>query len=112
MKKVIVIVVLVLLVLIVVAGVFFWYSMGKPLYEPGMVRASENLRAPLTPPEQAGDEDSWNVEGDIQLYHFSDPGQDWNRSQRSTSSTTTTSGDVANPPDPLTGYLRPTITRT
>ena len=48
MKKVIIIVVLVLLVLIVVAGVFFWYAMGKVLYEPGMVRAGENLRAPLT----------------------------------------------------------------
>jgi len=70
MKKVIIIVVLVLLVLIVVAGVFFWYIMGKPLYEPGMVRAGENLRAPLTLPEQAGDERFWNVEQDIQLYHF------------------------------------------
>jgi proline iminopeptidase len=70
MKKVIIIVVLVLLMLIVVAGVFFWYTMGKPLYEPGMVRAGENLRAPLTPPKQAGDERFWNVEQDIQLYHF------------------------------------------
>jgi len=70
MKKVIIIVVLVLLVLIVVAGVFFWYTMGKPLYEPGMVRAGENLRAPLIPPEQAGDERFWDVEQDIQLYHF------------------------------------------
>jgi len=70
MRKVLLIVVLVLLVLIVVAGVFFWYTMGKPLYEPGMVRAGENLRAPLTPPEQAGDERFWDVEQDIQLYHF------------------------------------------
>lgn len=71
MKKVIVIGVLVLLVLIVIAGVFFWYAMRRPLYEPGMVRAGENLRAPLTPPEQSGDEYFWNVEQDIQLYHFS-----------------------------------------
>jgi len=71
MKKVIIIVVLVLLVLIIIAGVFFWYAMGRVLYEPGMVRAGENLRAPLTPPEQAGDEHFWNVEQDIQLYHFS-----------------------------------------
>lgn len=71
MKKVVVIVVLALFVLIVVAGVFFWYTMGKPLYEPGMVRAGENLRAPLTPPEQSDDEHFWNVEQDIQLYHFS-----------------------------------------
>jgi proline iminopeptidase len=72
MRKVILIVVLVLLVLIVGAGVFFWYSMGKPLYEPGMVRAGENLRAPLTPPEPSGDEHFWSVEQDIQLYHFSE----------------------------------------
>ena len=72
MKKIIVIVVSVLLVLILVAGAFFWYTMVKPLYEPGMVRAGENLRAPLTPPEQSGDEHFWNVEGDIQLYHFSE----------------------------------------
>lgn len=72
MKKVIVIVVLILLVLIVAAGVFFWYAMGKPLYEPGMVRAGENLRAPLAPPEQSGNEHFWNVERDIQLYHFSE----------------------------------------
>jgi proline iminopeptidase len=72
MKKVIIILVLALLVLIVVAGVSFWYTMGKPLYEPGMVRAGENLRAPLTPPEQSDDEHFWSVEQDIQLYHFSE----------------------------------------
>ena len=71
MKKVIIIVVLALLVLVVVAGVFFWYAMGKPLYEPGMVRAGKNLRAPLTPPKQSGNEHFWNVEQDIQLWHFS-----------------------------------------
>jgi proline iminopeptidase len=62
----------VLVVLVVIAGVFFWYSMGKPLYAPGMVRAGEGLRAPLKPPEQSGDESFWNVEQDIQLYHFSE----------------------------------------
>jgi proline iminopeptidase len=36
-----------------------------------MVRAGENLRAPLTPPEQMEDEHSWKAEEDIQLYHFS-----------------------------------------
>ena len=70
MKKIIFIIVLALLVVVVVAGVFFWYAMGKPLYEPGMVRAGENLGAPLTAPEQAGDERFWDVEQDIQLYHF------------------------------------------
>jgi proline iminopeptidase len=72
MRKTIIIVASVLLALIVVAGVFFWYTMGNPLYEPGMVRAGKNLRAPLTPPEQSGDEHFWNVEQDIQLYHFSE----------------------------------------
>jgi proline iminopeptidase len=72
MKKVIIVVVSVLLVLIVVAGVFFWYAMGKPLYEPGMVRAGKNLRAPLTPPDQSDDEHFWKVDQDIQLWHFSE----------------------------------------
>jgi proline iminopeptidase len=72
MRKVILVVVLALLVLIVAIGAFFWYTMGKPLYEPGMLRAGQNLRAPLTPPEQSGDEHFWDVEQDIQLYHFSE----------------------------------------
>lgn len=67
----IVIIVLVLLGLIAVVGVFFWNAMRKPLYEPGMVRAGKNLRAPLVPPEQSGDEQVWDVEPDIQLHHFS-----------------------------------------
>lgn len=53
---------LVLLVLIVVAGGYLWYAMGKPLYEPGMVRAGKNLRASLTPPKQPDDEHFWNGE--------------------------------------------------
>jgi proline iminopeptidase len=65
------IVVLVLLVLVVGVGIFFWYSMRKPLYEPGMVREGKNLRAPLTPPEQSGDARFWDVEPDIKLHHFS-----------------------------------------
>jgi proline iminopeptidase len=72
MRKTITIVASVLFALIVVAGVFFWYTMGKPLYEPGMVRAGENLRSPLTPVEQSGDQHFWNVEQVIQLYHFSE----------------------------------------
>jgi proline iminopeptidase len=66
------IIILVLLALIAAVGVSFWYAMRKPLYEPGMVRAGKKLRAPLTPPEQSGDEHFWNVERDIQLYHFSE----------------------------------------
>jgi len=42
----------------------------KPLYEPGMVRAERNLRAPLAPPAQAADPNFWVVEPDIKLYHF------------------------------------------
>lgn len=66
------IVILVLLVLVAVVGAYFVYAMRKPLYEPGMVRAGKNLRAPLTPPEQSGDGRFWNVEEDIQLCHFSE----------------------------------------
>jgi proline iminopeptidase len=42
----------------------------KPLYEPGMVSAERNLRAPLTPPPQPADPNFWLVEPDIKLYHF------------------------------------------
>lgn len=59
----------VLLVAIVVGGVV-WYSMGQPLYKPGMVRAGKNLSAPLAPPPQPSG-DFWQVEKDIRLYHFS-----------------------------------------
>lgn len=67
-----VIVVLVLLALAVAAGVFIWHAMRKPLYEPGMVRAGKNLRAPLAPPEQSGDAHFWDVEQDVRLSHFSE----------------------------------------
>jgi proline iminopeptidase len=70
MKRAMFIGVLVLIVIIAAGGGFFWYIMGQPLYEPGMVRAGENLGAPLAPPEQSGDERFWAVEEDIQLHHF------------------------------------------
>lgn len=61
------------LVLIVAAiGGGLWYFMSLPLYQPGMVRAEKNLRAPLAPPAQTGDEHFWQVENDIQLYHFAE----------------------------------------
>jgi proline iminopeptidase len=44
--------------------------MQQPLYEPGMVRAEENLRAPLVPPEQPENSQTWRVEKDIELSHF------------------------------------------
>ncbi|MBN1429830.1 MAG: alpha/beta hydrolase [Anaerolineae bacterium] len=72
MRKTVVIVLAVILVLIVVGGLAFWYMTGQPFYTPGMVREQKNLRAPLTPPEQLGDADYWQVEPDIQLYHFAE----------------------------------------
>ena len=58
-------------VLVIAAGAGgFWWMTQQPLYQPGMVSARQNLRAPLTPPTQTGDPDFWQVESDIQLYHF------------------------------------------
>ncbi len=70
--KMILVVVLVLVVLIASVGGYFWYMMGKPLYEPGMVRAGKNLRGPLVPPSQPPDKNDWFVENDIKLYHFAE----------------------------------------
>jgi len=53
-----------------VSGFEVWGAEYKPLYEPGMVRAERNLRAPLSPPPQGGDPNFWVVEPDIKLYHF------------------------------------------
>lgn len=72
MKKKVLIGVLILLVAIVVAGVLFRHMMGKPLYEPGMVRAGRNLRASLEPPAQSGEEGFWDVEEDVKLHYFPD----------------------------------------
>ncbi len=55
--------------IIAAAGGWVWYSMGQPLYQPGMVRAGKNLRAPLTPPAQTTGA-AWQVEPDIALQHF------------------------------------------
>ena len=72
MKKAILILVVVLLVALVGGGVWFWNAMQQPLYEPGMVRAGNNLRAPLVPPAQSADKNFWTVESDIKLFHFAD----------------------------------------
>jgi proline iminopeptidase len=59
------------IVLVIAAGVGgFWWMTQRPLYQPGMVSAGQNLRAPLAPPVQSGDPDYWQVETDISLYHF------------------------------------------
>ena len=70
MKIVLTILAIIILLAAIIAG-YFWYSMSKPLYQPGMVRDGVNLGAPLSPPEQSGDPDFWQVEEDIQLKHFS-----------------------------------------
>lgn len=62
---------LIILVVVIITGIYFWYAMQKPLYEPGMVRDGKNLRAPLMPPKQPAVMDFWIVGDDIQLYHFS-----------------------------------------
>jgi len=56
--------------LVILAAGYFWYSMSKPFYQPGMLRQAKNLRAPLAPPAQAAGADFWQVEPDIRLYHF------------------------------------------
>jgi len=57
------------LLLLGVAVFLFWRAMEDPLYEPGMVRSAENLRAPLNPPQQASEGSFWRVEDDIQLFY-------------------------------------------
>ena len=72
MKKMMIIVASILLVLLVAAGAAFWFWMQKPLYEPGVLRSSQSLRAPLVPPPPSSDKDFWTVENDIRLYHYAD----------------------------------------
>jgi proline iminopeptidase len=57
----------VVVTLIVLAGAF-WYMSTQPLYKPGMVR---ELGKSLIPPDQQPDSDTWLVEGNIELAHFS-----------------------------------------
>jgi proline iminopeptidase len=57
---------------VAIAALVIWNWMQKPLYEPGLVRAGKNLRAPLAPPPQSPDQDFWTVESDIKLYHFAE----------------------------------------
>jgi proline iminopeptidase len=71
MKMALVILAIVLFV-VVVAVLLFFYFMGKPLYEPGMVRRGEGLRSSLLPPAQSGDQSYWQVENDIKLYHYAE----------------------------------------
>ncbi len=69
-KKILAIVAGSVLALALAAGGLFWYWMEQPMYTPGMVRAGQNLRAPLAPAEPLPDGRFWKVEPDLQLYHF------------------------------------------
>jgi len=72
MKRKTLTIVLIIVILLVAAGAAaFWWMTQQPLYQPGMVRSGKNLRSPLAPPAQSGDPDFWQVESDVQLYHFS-----------------------------------------
>ncbi len=70
-KRLLIIVPLGMIVILVVGGVWVYWMMGQPLYQPGMVRSAQGLRAPLDPPPQPDDPTTWRVEEDIDLYHFS-----------------------------------------
>jgi proline iminopeptidase len=73
MKKMPIIIVSILVVCLAVAaigGYFVWQSFTGPLYQPGMVRAEKNLRAPLDPPQQTSEPGVWLVEPDIRLHYF------------------------------------------
>jgi proline iminopeptidase len=72
MKNMFIIIASILIVLVIAGGAYLWYVMQQPLYKPGMVRAEENLRAPLVPPAQSEDSPAWRVEEDIELFHFAE----------------------------------------
>ncbi|HEX7557486.1 MAG TPA: alpha/beta fold hydrolase [Leptolinea sp.] len=73
MKRKTLLIALALVVIVIAAGGgWFWWMTQQPLYLPGMVSSGKNLRSPLTPPTQTGSPDFWQVENDIQLYHFSE----------------------------------------
>ena len=69
-KRIILSTIAVVLLLFVGVAVWFWFMMGKPLYEPGMVRMEKDLRSPLTPPTQPGEADFWTMEKGVKLYHY------------------------------------------
>ncbi len=72
MKKIIIIVIIVVLVLAIGIGGWFYYQSTQPFYKPGMVSKGENLTAPLTPPAQPKDAETWLVEPGIELTHFAE----------------------------------------
>lgn len=70
MKRVLIAIAAGLVIAIVAVGGFVWYMMGKPLYEPGMVRAESDLRGALDPPDQPRNPGIWQMETDIELTRF------------------------------------------
>ncbi len=66
-KKIYFIIGAILLILAIAAG-GFWYMSSQPLYKPGMVRA---MQAGLVPPAQPAGSNTWLVEPEIELAHFS-----------------------------------------
>jgi proline iminopeptidase len=71
MKRKLLIIFSVIVLLIAAGAGGFWWMTQQPLYKQGMVSKEQNLRSPLIPPSQTGNADFWQVESDIQLYHFS-----------------------------------------
>lgn len=71
MKKILAIGAAVLVLFVVVAGALMWYWMSKPLYEPGMVRASRNLQTPLALAAQS-EPQFWTLDENVRLYHFAE----------------------------------------
>jgi proline iminopeptidase len=72
-KKMIILIVSILVVCLAAAavgGYFLYQSFTGPMYQPGMVRAEKDLRAPLDPPAQPDEPGVWLVEPDIRLHYF------------------------------------------
>ncbi|MCG8406853.1 MAG: alpha/beta hydrolase [Phycisphaerales bacterium] len=70
-KRLLVITPLAIVGILTVGAFWVWRKMGEPLYDPGMVRTGETLRAPLSPPQQPKNSNRWRVENDIEIHHFS-----------------------------------------
>jgi len=66
MKKIGIVVLLVLAILISIA-LYFWFSIGKPLYVPGALAENTNIQLP----GQTEKKEFWQVESNVELYHFS-----------------------------------------
>ena len=70
-KKIILIGITAFIGIAIAMGGYIWYSIGKPIYQPGMVSKEINLQSPLVPPEQNQGHGFWEVAPGIQLSHFS-----------------------------------------